>query len=246
MVPPTQQLDRQRGRKSFTSRTGRPRGRPRLSNRLGNYDMIEDKTTAANASESDAVVAEVGDKQDVIKDPADMQSNQQIDEADSVLSVEEESETLQPPEGTKPIPGFSKNSWPSWRQHFFKDWRENSSGKVYCVCKLCKVPRFYSASKQAFSNFSLHLERIHPVEWSSFMKSSPASSFKTQQSITSFATSTVIHSTRQSTLDRHLSRAFATGGLPLRFLRNEDFQQFLAVNSFFLTLPFIVLTNIIS
>ncbi|KZS04934.1 Uncharacterized protein APZ42_032015 [Daphnia magna] len=107
-----------------------------------------------------------------------------------------------PPPNTQPIPAFKQNSFPAWRKEFFIDWREGTNGKVHCLCKICR--KYFAGSKDAFSNFSLHCERKHLVEWNRFTQRQGPSSHHQQASITAYAKETKINSARQQELDRLL------------------------------------------
>ncbi len=52
--------------------------------------------------------------------------------------------TTKSPSGI-PIPTSKLKSWPSWRSHFFSNWREDKKELIYAQCKLCNDGRFFLA-----------------------------------------------------------------------------------------------------
>lgn len=135
-----------------------------------------------------------------------------------------------PPAGATPIASVTMLSWPSWRKHFFKNWHEDPSGRVCAQCKLCTDGHYFSGSKKAFSNFSLHIDSRHKDEWSKFHR--PATETQPQQSrISTFATTTKMPSSRQRDLEMGLARVFAEANLPLNLLNLEAFKEWITVRT---------------
>ncbi|KAK4027644.1 hypothetical protein OUZ56_016691 [Daphnia magna] len=132
--------------------------------------------------------------------------------------------TTKPPDGTKVISAIKMALWPSWRKKMFEDWRESRDGKVYAFCEKCNT--YYSGTWHAFSNISLHASRVHTEDYNRLMAFPASNSSGQQSSITKFTAELKIPVVRQAKLDQLLTRAFATGNIPLYFLQNEDLKAF--------------------
>jgi hypothetical protein len=136
----------------------------------------------------------------------------------------------QPTTITKPTPGIpiptSKlKNWPSWRSHFFSNWREDKN-MIYAQCKLCNDGHFFSGSKQAFTNFNTHCARIHLDEWNKF--TTPGTTI-IQNSIKSFVVPTSLHVSRKRQLDDGLTRVVAEGNLSLNILNLKPLREWIEV-----------------
>ncbi|EFX68841.1 hypothetical protein DAPPUDRAFT_114205 [Daphnia pulex] len=64
------------------------------------------------------------------------------------------------PQPGNPISNFTMQSWPSWRNKFFTNWREDTK-RVYAQCLFCQDKRFFSGLKQAYTNFSTVQTTMH-------------------------------------------------------------------------------------
>ena len=129
-----------------------------------------------------------------------------------------------PPPG-KPISNFTMQSWPSWRKKFFTNWREDTK-VVHAQCLLCQDQRFFSGSKQAYTNFSTHCSRVHCEEWQKLITPGTA---RNQSSIKPFTVQTTMPNSRKKQLDVGLTRVVSEGNLPLNILTISSFREWIEV-----------------
>jgi hypothetical protein len=139
-----------------------------------------------------------------------------------------ETPVIVPPDAT-PIPAFDLNKYPSWRTHFFKDWRCNAQGKVFARCtKDCKASQgnsYFTGDKGSFTNFKSHLTHRHKEEFESFgvkMKGR-------QPVIRSYTVPSNMSAVRQQQLDIGLAKMFGEDNLPLNLLRRKGFRNWIKV-----------------
>lgn len=143
------------------------------------------------------------------------------DEANTTIGSNS-SGSSKPPPGN-PISNFTMQSWPSWRKKLFTNWREDTKG-VYAQCLFCQDKRFFSGSKQAYTNFSTHCSRVHGEEWQKFKTPGTA---RNQGSIKPFTVETTMPNSRKKQLDVGLTRVVSEGNLPLNILANSTVREWI-------------------
>jgi hypothetical protein len=140
---------------------------------------------------------------------------------------------LQAPPG-QPIAAFVISNWaPAWRRKFFSDWRQDSNGKTYSKCNLCKANRPYlTGNLSSFTNFSKHLKGVHLAEWNAYDEDqSKKKGDTTQQSIKAYGTAKSIHKSRQQQLDIQLAYSMAEDNIPFNILRRPRFKEWIQVTN---------------
>jgi hypothetical protein len=88
-----------------------------------------------------------------------------IDSEENYVSIQEDVEEAIP-DGAKPIPATTLNSWPTFCQHFWNYWHQTKTGKVFARCK-CRVR---SPRMDAMSNFNRHTRNLHKDDYNSISK----------------------------------------------------------------------------
>ncbi|KZS04125.1 Uncharacterized protein APZ42_032962 [Daphnia magna] len=133
------------------------------------------------------------------------------------------------PPNTTPIAVFELNKYPSWRIHFYKDWRCNVQGKVFArsmkECKASQGNSYFSGDKGSFTNFKSHLLHRHKEEFESFS----AKKNHNQPLIRSYSVHSKMSQGRQQQLDNGLAKMFGEDNLPLNLLRRTGFRNWIKI-----------------
>ena len=117
-----------------------------------------------------------------------------------------------------PIAESTQSTWPTWRNRYFVDWRENAGGQVFARCRLCNTNYYFAGAWSSFSNFSKHLVGVHSIQWRS---DSAGRKCGARTESTSPAPTT--------DLNADLARAICLDNLPIHLLDKPNFRQWIQV-----------------